>query len=54
MDPGETVNLAPLKPDLVEELMALLDTSSFESLPAKDAELSDEKRKQLEALGYLD
>ena len=54
MDPGETVNLALLKPELVEELLALLDTSSFESLPARNVEISEEKRRQLEALGYLD
>jgi hypothetical protein len=54
LDPGETVNLAPLKPGLVEELMAFLDPSTFESLPARDGEISEERRKQLEALGYLD
>lgn len=54
VDPGETVNLAPLKPELVEELLMLLDTSSFESLPVRNVEISEEKRRQLEALGYLD
>ena len=55
VDPGEVQNLAPDEPILVGYLKTLLMGSRTRGgFEAMDAELDDEMRSQLEALGYLD
>ena len=59
-DPGETANAAAARPQLVEELSALLDTHRARNTtiatehPATSATLDEETKARLESIGYLD
>jgi hypothetical protein len=54
-DPGETDDLSDDRPDLVAELQSLLEGRAAGSVRAgsTDAELTDEEKEQLRALGYV-
>ena len=54
-DPGETRNLSGERLDVRQRLSDLLDRelAGSQAGPAEEAELTDEERRQLEALGYL-
>ena len=54
-DPGETRNLVDTQADVRQRMSDLLDgaLAGSQSEPAEAAELTDEERRQLEALGYV-
>jgi hypothetical protein len=54
-DPQELNDLAPRAPPILDELRALLQTriQASPAASAVDAEISDEEKAQLEALGYI-
>lgn len=51
-DPGETVNLARDRPELVEEMLGHLDAVGADGSATSDVEIDPKTRKELEALGY--
>jgi arylsulfatase A-like enzyme len=57
-DPGETRDLSPERPELVERLLPLLEAqlgaASAGSARSEAVEFSEEEIRQLEALGYVD
>jgi hypothetical protein len=54
-DPGETRNLRAERPEVAAELGAALDRHiAARSSAAAQPELSDEQRRALEALGYVE
>jgi arylsulfatase A-like enzyme len=54
-DPRETANVSDDRPDLVDEMRSMLDRRAAESERAgsRDADLTDEEKEQLRALGYV-
>ena len=52
-DPGETVNLAPLRPELVRELKRLMAYEASETFLTEKVSIDKATQQKLEALGYI-
>ncbi len=54
-DPGETINIAPLQPELIEELRAIAGPwLRYGAVEGEGEHLSEQDWQQLRALGYAD